>query len=1066
MKKIAFILVLFFFLLAIGDGVIQTSWAKKKIIALLQKNLETSGWSVQVENVKRAFPDIEIEGVTLSSPDFALKFGELKTGISFTRLWRKEIIFTNLKADDVHWEIKQGVEPTSDSTVPPSSFRLTLRNFSLTNATLFDGFIASVSGDFSIRQSKKKGIQIWVEGGLLPNNKNQFLHRDWEFSGKLSCLKNRDWMIEKVNVESDLSQITGSGLLTPQGKIKNAILNVQSSLLQADETMIAKFQLTGEENGLAIQTKYKVPSLLEGDISSFYADGKLTSTSLSHADFLKNKWEINAPFSFEKQFGISFSNVVIDSEILKAQGDVHINSEMNVSAQGTFNSGKVHEFFSKAYGEASGKFHWREEDKKTFLSFDAQIDDVYFESFFAKKITFYSDIEDPLSTFEGTAVCDIFDGKWRELSVQEATIETTKEGENWPFSFSAFGKWGHPLDLNANGFWRLKQDNFILSLQSVDGSFFNHPLLLQEPVSFTSSPETFHLGDFSIALSDATLSGMFLKEKNGANATLTIDSLPIDFLSLNPLDVDVGGSFNLAVTVQEKDKELSGSVKASLDRIEMRLLGEKEILTAQGTLDGTFDRNELKIQGSLRTHETPLASIDLKLPIHFELFPMRVAPYFHHQMQGHLFFDGKVEEVLDYFNLKNHRLEGVGTCDLSLTGTLENPHLYGKCTLHSGYYQNYYTGTELKNIEALFEAKKNALVLSAFKATDPQDKGTLYGKGNIDLLPKEQFPFAFNFSFSKVNLSTFDLVQTEGSGTIRIFGDLSGATAKGNIEVNESDISIPSHIPKEVPNLEVIYKNRKAPPFTFALPEKNPYPLRLDLKVDVKDHLFISGRGLESEWKGQFHVEGEQTNIATKGQIELIKGQFIFSGRAFKLTQGSLIFTGEANKAPLLNLAADLQVKDILITAHLDGPLNNPQITLQSSPPLQQGSIMSYLLFGEDLAEINSFQALQLANSIASLAGGEAPGVIEKTKDSLGIDQFEIISIPDGSPDGNEKIGIQVGKYITEGVLVSLSQGAENSSGNIRIEVELKGNLSLILESDQANEQKQGKFSLRWARTY
>ncbi len=168
---------------------------------------------------------------------------------------------------------------------------------------------------------------------------------------------------------------------------------------------------------------------------------------------------------------------------------------------------------------------------------------------------------------------------------------------------------------------------------------------------------------------------------------------------------------------------------------------------------------------------------------------------------------------------------------------------------------------------------------------------------------------------------------------------------------------------------------------------------------------------------------------------------------------------------PQLNLSAEIQIKDVLVTAHLKGPLNNPQISLQSTPPLPLGTIMAYLLFGRDLTEISSVQALQLAGSVASLVG-EGPSIIEETKKSLGLDRIQMITVPSTTSESGETIALQVGKYVTEGVLVSYSQAAENAAGNISVEVEMQGNLSFILESDQADEQKQGKFTLRWARTY
>ena len=1068
MKKFAIILVLFFFLLAIGDGVIQTPWAKRKLISSIEKNLRDSGWSIKIAQIKRAFPDIDLEGVNLSSPDFELKFGTLQADISLSRLWKKEISFLKLIADDVSWELKKEKETEFErkSASNPPSFRLSIKEFSLTNANLFENFSSAINGTFSIKQTRKRGIQIQAKGSLLPHWENPFLQREWEFSGKLSQLKNGSWDIEKLSVSSDIGTVKGSGILTSQGRINAATLDLDSKTY-GDLSLKSKLQETPE--GLKIETDYRIHSLygvtnVKGEISSLYADKKVISSSQMTGLYLNTSWNMNAPFTYTTEKGLLFTEAKIDSEIIKLQGDVSLKPNMELLATGIFNSGNVHAVYPRAYGDASGEFSLQIEEVETSLYLKSEIDNAYFETIFAKKLAIDSNLKNPFSEITGTATCRISGGKWQQLEIEEARIETAKEGENWPFSINCNGQWGHTLDMSANGFWAFDKKSFLVSLQNVDGSFYNQPLLLQQPVTILSSNQSFQVGDFSILTGGARLEGFFSKEADGGKALLKIDSLPIDFISLNPLDIDVGGTLNLELSISEEGNNLKGKIHSNLENLSLQLLDEEVV--AKASIDGSFDRNELKLKGDLQTTGEPLAKFDLNLPIHFELFPPLLDPYLQRQIQGSLFFKGRIEEVLDFFDLKSHRLEGMGACNLSLSGTLNQPILEGICSIENGFYQNYYTGTELKNIEARFDAEENVLVLESFRATDAEEKGRVLGNGKIHLLPDKLFPFEFTISLLNMNLNTFDLIQTEGSGTIQISGNLSSSTAKGEIEVVKSDISIPKKIPKEVPDIQVTYINEKAPLVQFQPPQKKTHLLNLDIEVTAPDQIILSGRGLESEWKGQFRVQGEQPNIVTEGKIELIKGEFIFSGRTFKLTEGSMKFPREVHATPLISLSADVQVKDIQITASLKGPLNNPQVTLHSFPPLPIGSIMSYLLFGEELAEINSFQALQLANSVASLASGDTPSLIETTKKSVGIDRFEIISIPDASPDGDEKIGIQVGKYITDGVLVSLSQGADNSSTNIRIEVDLRGNLSLILESDQANEQKQGKLSFRWAYTY
>ena len=124
--------------------------------------------------------------------------------------------------------------------------------------------------------------------------------------------------------------------------------------------------------------------------------------------------------------------------------------------------------------------------------------------------------------------------------------------------------------------------------------------------------------------------------------------------------------------------------------------------------------------------------------------------------------------------------------------------------------------------------------------------------------------------------------------------------------------------------------------------------------------------------------------------------------------------------------------------------------------------ILSYLLFGKDLSEVSGIQALQLASTIATVAG-EAPDILEMTRKSLGVDRLQIVLTPSAT-EGEETIALQIGKIIFPGFLVSIKQGAEDSSPNIAIEVDLTQGFTFEAESQQQPEQ--GKFSLKWNLNY
>ena len=183
-----------------------------------------------------------------------------------------------------------------------------------------------------------------------------------------------------------------------------------------------------------------------------------------------------------------------------------------------------------------------------------------------------------------------------------------------------------------------------------------------------------------------------------------------------------------------------------------------------------------------------------------------------------------------------------------------------------------------------------------------------------------------------------------------------------------------------LPDLQIKYINAPKPIAVEManIPRRHPYPIFLDLHIFAPEGIFVSGRGLNSEWKGNFQLGGTFTDIEAKGQLELMSGEFLFSGRGFKLTEGSITFSGKPHEMPWINLAGQMRLQDLDILARLKGPLNAPQLAFQSIPPLPMGSILSHLLFGQDLSEINALQAAQIVNSLATFSP-DSPNVLNNT---------------------------------------------------------------------------------------
>lgn len=192
--------------------------------------------------------------------------------------------------------------------------------------------------------------------------------------------------------------------------------------------------------------------------------------------------------------------------------------------------------------------------------------------------------------------------------------------------------------------------------------------------------------------------------------------------------------------------------------------------------------------------------------------------------------------------------------------------------------------------------------------------------------------------------------------------------------------------------------------------------------------------------------------------MSLVKGEYLFSGKVFKLTEGQIIFNDTAKFSSYLNLSGQLTLPDVVITAQLRGPLQSPQLTFQSNPQLPTSSILSRVLFDKDISDISQSEASKLASALMAISSSAGPDILDTIRKTIGVDRLNLVSSSSGS---TEEVALQIGKYLTKGVLITLSQST--TSSHVIVEIELP--YGFVFQAETQEEQE-GKFSLKWTKSY
>jgi autotransporter translocation and assembly factor TamB len=144
------------------------------------------------------------------------------------------------------------------------------------------------------------------------------------------------------------------------------------------------------------------------------------------------------------------------------------------------------------------------------------------------------------------------------------------------------------------------------------------------------------------------------------------------------------------------------------------------------------------------------------------------------------------------------------------------------------------------------------------------------------------------------------------------------------------------------------------------------------------------------------------------GSLDSLIGTYSFQGRRFDLDPiSSVAFRGDLN--PELYITVTRVISGVETRVGIIGPLNEPELRLSSTPPLDASDILSLIVFNTSLNQLSASQQQELAYRAGTLAAGflAAPllGAVER---SIGLEILEIEPPSDSSTGPRVTIGDEI----------------------------------------------------------
>ena len=390
------------------------------------------------------------------------------------------------------------------------------------------------------------------------------------------------------------------------------------------------------------------------------------------------------------------------------------------------------------------------------------------------------------------------------------------------------------------------------------------------------------------------------------------------------------------------------------------------------------------------------------------------------------------------------RLSGIELFDLTgpvaigadIGGRLVDPTIRGSVRSSNARLESAVTGTLIEQLQTDGRFNGSRLVFNRLAGTTAGG-GKIEGTGTVDFSGGVA---ALNLSFNaqQAQLLNRDDVGARVTGPLTIRSDGRGGTISGDVRLNSGTFTLgQASAAAAVPQLKVRHTGLDEDEVIEAA---DLQPWRLDVKA-AGGNIRVRGLGIDSIWTTDLQIGGTADSPRFTGRADLVRGDYDFAGRNFRLDRGLIRFRGESPPDPLLDIRAEADVQGLDATVIVGGTGLRPEITFASVPQLPQDELLSRILFGTSITNLSAPEALQLASAVAALqSGGGGLDPINSVRRAVGLDRLRIL--PADIATG-QKTAVAAGKYVTRKLFVEVITDGQGYSAT-RAEYQVTRWLSLL----------------------
>ncbi|MFQ5639163.1 MAG: translocation/assembly module TamB domain-containing protein [bacterium] len=420
--------------------------------------------------------------------------------------------------------------------------------------------------------------------------------------------------------------------------------------------------------------------------------------------------------------------------------------------------------------------------------------------------------------------------------------------------------------------------------------------------------------------------------------------------------------------------------------------------------------------------------------------------------------------ILQLFSNNVRNVKGVLVADVVLNKSLNDLHGVGPIRLFDGEFEVPSLGTWYKKINVALILKEKEVVIRDFRVRS--GKGDLkIVQGGLSLSEKSLKDFNARFKANDFLFINNKQIQATVKGDVDLSGSVQAPYFSGNLMVTECRIFYTDLIQEETVELsrkpffvvsDAATQNDSTGALRFQKTGVEPESqltempfyrnLRGELAVDFPRNTWVKSKDTNIEVGGKLVVVKEDEDFLLFGSLAVLRGHYKLLGKRFQVSKGELLFYGEPEPNPEIDIEASYEFRDSSgddrekheFKVFITGTFYSPQFKFTLDDQVaEQEDILSILIFGQSSESLSFGQRNSVSGGggLDEQARGFVTGqLMQALTGRLGQElQLDVVQFESGK--NLEDTRLRIGKYVTPDVFVSISQDF-GEEGNQKVELE------------------------------